>query len=206
VSGIPPGVDLISQAFASDVGVDNEALTFGNNGYVWFDVLGVTPARDRTLDEVKDQVETRWKDDQITSRLRTKATEMVQKLGQGGKLADEATGLGVKADTANTFKRDATVAGLPPAVIAAAFRAPKDGSGQAPGAGGNEWFVFHVSAVTVPELNLTAPEMKKMKDDLQRSLSDEDVGQYIAKLETDLGTTINQAAVAQVTGADSNSN
>ena len=51
-----------------------------SGGYVWYDVLGITPPRDRTLDEVKDQVEARWKDDQIASRLRTKATEMVQKL------------------------------------------------------------------------------------------------------------------------------
>ena len=53
-------------------------------------MLGITPSRERNLDEVKDQVEARWRDDQITSRLRTKATDMVQKLDQGGKLADEA--------------------------------------------------------------------------------------------------------------------
>ena len=133
-TGIPPGVDLIAQAFASDVGVDNEALQLGNNGFVWFDVLGITPSRDRTLDEVKDKVEARWRDDQITSRLMAKATDMVQKLGQGGKLADEAAGLGTKVESASPFKRDATVAGLPAAVIAAAFRTAKDGAGQAPGA------------------------------------------------------------------------
>ena len=85
----PRGLDVVSQAFNSDVGVDNDPISF-NGGYVWYDVLGITPSRERNLDEVKDQVEARWRDDQITSRLRTKATEMVQKLDQGGKLADEA--------------------------------------------------------------------------------------------------------------------
>ena len=28
-----------------------------NGGYVWYDVLGITPSRERSLDEVKDQVE-----------------------------------------------------------------------------------------------------------------------------------------------------
>ena len=204
VTGIPPGVDLIAQAFASDVGVDNEALQLGNNGFVWFDVLGVTPSRDRTLDEVKDKVEARWRDDQITSRLMAKATDMVQKLGQGGKLADEATGLGTKVESASPFKRDATVTGLPAAVIAAAFRTAKDGAGQAPGAGTDEWVVFRVTDVKAPPLDLASDEMKKLKDSIQRSLSDEDVGQYIAKLETEIGTTVNQAAVAQVIGANSN--
>ncbi|MBS0532034.1 MAG: SurA N-terminal domain-containing protein [Proteobacteria bacterium] len=203
VAGIPPGVDLVSQAFASDVGVDNEALQFGS-GYIWFDVLGVTPSRDRTLDEVKDQVETRWRDDQITSRLRTKATAMVEKLGQNATIADEAAAVGAKVENASAFKRDATVTGLPASVVAAAFRTAKDGAGQAPGAGNDEWVVFRVTDVTVPALDLASDEMKKLKDSIQRSQSDEDVGQYITKLETEIGTTINQAAVAQVTGATSN--
>ena len=204
MTGIPPGVDLIAQAFASDVGVDNEALQLGNNGFLWFDVLGVTPSRDRTLDEVKDKIEARWRDDQITSRLMAKATDLVQKLGQGGKLADEATGLGTKVESASPFKRDATVTGLPAAVIAAAFRTAKDGAGQAPGTGTDEWVVFRVTDVKVPPFDFASDEMKKLKDSIQRSLSDEDVGQYIAKLETEIGTTVNQAAVAQVTGANSN--
>ncbi|MGN6115579.1 MAG: SurA N-terminal domain-containing protein [Nitrobacter sp.] len=204
VGGIPPGVDLIAQAFASDVGVDNEALQFGNNGFVWFDVLGITPSRDRTLDEVKSQVEARWHDDQITSRLMAKATDMVTKLGQGGKLADEATGLGLKVESASAFKRNATVTGLPAAVVAAAFRTAKDAAGQSPGAGNDTWVVFRVTDIKDPAVDLASDDMKQLKETLQRSQSDEDVGQYIAKVETEIGTSINQAAVAQVTGASSN--
>jgi peptidyl-prolyl cis-trans isomerase D len=204
ITGIPPGVDLIAQAFASDVGVDNEALQFGNNGFVWFDVLGITPSRDRTLDEVKDKVEARWRDDQITDRLMTKATDLVKKLGQGGKLADEATALGLKVETTSPFKRNATVTGLPGPVVAAAFRTAKDAAGQAPDAGNDAWVIFRVTNVTEPKLDLAADAIKQLKDSLQRSLSDEDVSQYIAKVETEIGTSINQAAVAQVTGAGSN--
>ena len=204
VGGIPPGVDLIAQAFASDVGVDNEALQFGNNGFVWFDVLGITPSRDRTLDEVKGQVEARWRDDQITSRLMAKATDMVTKLGQSGKLADEATGLGLKVESASAFKRNATVTGLPAAVVAAAFRTAKDAAGQSPGAGNDTWVVFRVTDIKDPAVDLASDDMKQLKETLQRSQSDEDVGQYIAKVETEIGTSINQAAVAQVTGASSN--
>lgn len=202
VTGLPQGVELIAQAFASDVGVDNETLQIGNNGFVWFDVLGVTPSRERTLDEVKDKVEAGWRDDQIGSRLMTKATDMVRKLDQGGKLADEAAGLGLKVESASDIKRDGTAAGLPGAVIAAVFRTAKDGAGQAPGAGPDGWVVFRVTDVKVQPLNLASDEMKKLKDGLQRALADEDVGQYITKLETEIGTTINQAAVAQITGAN----
>jgi peptidyl-prolyl cis-trans isomerase D len=201
VSGIPQGLNVVTQAFSSDVGVDNDPIQLGG-GYVWFDVLGITPSRERGIDEVKDQVETRWRDDQITSRLRTKATEMVQKLNQGGKLADEAASLGLKVDTAAGFKRDATLPGVPTSVIEAAFRTPKDAVAQAPGAGGGDWIVFRVTDVTVPQADLASDEIKKLKDTLQRGLSDEQVAEYVTKLESQIGTRINQSALAQVTGAN----
>jgi peptidyl-prolyl cis-trans isomerase D len=201
VTNIPRGLDVVSQAFTSDVGVDNDPIPF-NGGYVWYDVLGITPSRERSLDEVKDQVETRWRDDQITSRLRTKATEMIQKLDQGGHLADEAANAGLKVETAAAFRRDASPPGVPASVVAAAFRTAKDGVGQVAGAAAGEWIVFRVTDVTVPPVDLASDEMKKLKETLLRALTDEQIGQYVTKLEADIGTTINEAAFAQVTGAN----
>jgi peptidyl-prolyl cis-trans isomerase D len=201
---IPRGLDVVSQAFTSDVGVDNDPIQF-NGGYVWYDVLGITPSRERTLDEVKDQVEARWREDQIAGRLRTKATDMVQKLDQGGKLADEATAAGLKVETAAGFKRDATPPGVPASVVAAAFRTAKDGTGQTQGAGPGEWIVFRVTDISAPPVDLASDDIKKMKDTLTRSLTDEQIAEYVTKLETDIGTSINEAAFAQVTGANSNS-
>jgi peptidyl-prolyl cis-trans isomerase D len=201
VSGIPQGLNVVTQAFSSDIGVDNDPIQF-NGGYVWFDVLGITPSRERGIDEVKDQVEARWREDQITSRLRTKATEMVQKLNQGGKLADEAAGLGLKVETAAGLKRDATVPGVPTSAIEAAFRTPKDVAAQAPGAAGGDWIVYRVTDVTVPPVDLASDEIKKLKETLLRGLSDEQVAEYVTKLESQIGTTINQSALAQVTGAN----
>jgi peptidyl-prolyl cis-trans isomerase D len=202
-ANIPPGLDVVSQAFNSDVGVDNDAISY-RGGYVWYDVLGITPSHERPLDEVKDQVEARWKDDQIASRLRTKATEMVQKLGQDGKLADEAASLGSKLETASNFKREDSPPGVPSGLIAAAFRTAKDGAGQTPASGGTEWIVFRVTDIKVPPVDFNSDDMKKLKDQLVRGLSDEQVALYVAKLEKNIGTSINEEGFAQVTGAASN--
>jgi peptidyl-prolyl cis-trans isomerase D len=203
VGNIPTGLDVVSQAFASDVGVDNDPIQF-KGGFVWYDVLAITPSHERALDEVKDQVEARWRDDQITGRLRAKATDIAQKLDQGGKLADEAAAAGLKVDTAAAFRRDASLPELPAATVAAVFRAARDGVGQSPGTGANEWIVFRVTDVTVPPADLASDEMKKLKETLSRGLTDEQVAQYVTKLESDIGTTVNEAAFAQVTGANNN--
>jgi peptidyl-prolyl cis-trans isomerase D len=200
-ANIPRGLDVVSQAFNSDVGVDNEPIQFGG-GYVWYDVLGITPSRERPLDEVRSQVEAKWREDQISSKLRAKATEMVQKLEQGGTLAEIAASAGLKVETAADFRRDASLPNVPSAVISAAFRTPKDGVGQTPGAGGSEWIVFRVTNITVPPVDAASADVKKLKDTLQRGLTDEQIAQYVSKIESVIGTSINQAAFAQVTGAN----
>jgi peptidyl-prolyl cis-trans isomerase D len=202
VTSVPRGLDVVMQAFNSDVGVDNDPISF-NGGYVWYDVLSITPSRERSLDEVKEQVEAKWREDQIADRLRTKATEMVKKLDQGGKLADEAASAGVTVETAADFKREGTPPGVPASVVAAAFRTAKDGAGQT-AAGTDQWIVFRVTDISVPPVDFASDDIKKMKDQLQRSLEDEQIAQYVTKLESDIGTTINESAFAQVTGANSN--
>ncbi|MHC4051254.1 SurA N-terminal domain-containing protein [Bradyrhizobium sp. 25ACV] len=201
VANIPQGLDVVSQAFNTDVGVDNDSISF-KGGYVWYDVLAITPSRDRNLDEVRDQVEARWRQDQIATKLKAKATEMVQKLEAGGKLADEAAAIGAKVETATGFKRDDTPASVPASVVAAAFRTAKDGVGQTPVTGGTEVIVFRVTDIVEPAVDAASDAVKKLKESLDRAQTEEQVASYVNKLETDIGTTINQAAFAQVTGAN----
>ncbi|WP_420131460.1 peptidyl-prolyl cis-trans isomerase [Rhodopseudomonas sp.] len=201
VKDIPQGLDLTTQAFNADVGVDTDAISY-QNGYVWFDVLGVTPSHERSLDEVKDQVEARWRAEQITERLRKMASELVQKLGADGKLADVAPA-GVTVETATGLKREGT-ASVPANVVEAVFKTAKDGTGQSQGGSGTEWYVFRVTDVTVPPVDLASADVTKLKDALIQRITDEQVGEYIAWLEKDLGTKINEQAFAQATGAASN--
>jgi peptidyl-prolyl cis-trans isomerase D len=202
VAAIPQGLDLASSAFNSDVGVDNDALSF-QSGYVWYDVLGITPSHERPLDEIKDKVEASWRADQISERLSKLATEMVQKLGSDGKLAEVAPP-GATVQPAVGIKREGASAGLPASVVDAVFRAPKDGFGQVQGASGNEWYVFRVTGDTVPPLDPNSAEAKQLKQRLVERMNDEQVGEYIAWLEKDIGTKINEEAVAQATGAATN--
>jgi peptidyl-prolyl cis-trans isomerase D len=200
-ANIPRGLDVVSQGFSSDVGVDNDPIQF-NGGYVWYDVVAITPSRERSLDEVRDQVEAKWRDDQITIRLRAKATDLVQRLEQGGKLAEVAAPAGLNVETASGLKRDASLPGLPAGAVAAAFRAAKDGVGQTPDVTANAWIVFRVTDISVPPVDLASDEMKKLKETVKRGLTDEQVAEYITKLEAEIGTNVNQTAFAQVTGAN----
>lgn len=202
VTDLPQGVDIVSPAFASNIGVENEPVQY-NGGELWFDVLGVTPSRDRSLDEVKDQVLARWKDEQVSTRLRAKAAEIVGKIEKGATLAAEAAAAGVKVETAKLFRRDSDAKDIPERLVTAAFRTPKDGVGQTEGTGASEWIVFKVTDIVVPPVDLASEDVKKLTDNLRRAEMEEQLAAYIAKLETDIGVTINQSAFATATGASS---
>jgi len=201
---LPKGVDLITAAFGSDVGVDNDPLTFPG-GEVWFDVLGTTPSRDRTLDEVKDQVTARWHDEQVATRLRDKAKALVEKLNKGGVFATEVKAAGLTSQTSAPFKRDDKVNGLPDLVVDTAFRTAKGAAAMAENTPASSGVVvLQVANVTTPAVDLNSDESKKMKEGLAQNLSDEQIGQYITHLETTLGVKVNENAFAIATGATNN--
>lgn len=202
VAGLPQGIDIIAPAFASNIGVENEPAQF-NGGEVWFDVLGITPSRERPLDEVKPQAETRWRDEQVSTRLRAKAAEIVEKLNKGAAFGAEATAAGVTIEKASLLRRDAEPKDVSERLIAALFRTPKDGIGQVEGGGASEWIVFKVTDVVVPPADLASEDVKKLKEALQRAEMEEQLAAYVARLETEIGITINQKAFAVATGAAS---
>lgn len=203
VQGLPQGVDLVSAAFGSDVGVENDSLHMRDGGEVWFDVLGVTPSRERTLDEVKDKVVKAWKDDKIAAHLRSKAVNMADALTKGATFADAAAKDGLSVEKTSPFKRTATVNGLPDQVVQAAFAVAKGAAGQTQGATGSEWVVFRVTDVTVPKPDLTSDAAKKLRDALSRAMGDEQIAAYIQNLENTIGVSVNQSAFAVATGAAS---
>lgn len=201
VEGLPQGIDIVSQGFNTEVGFENDPVQ-ANGGYVWYDVVSVTPARDRTFEEAKEQVAQRWREQEIATRLRAKADDMVQRLNAGGNFAEIAKEAGVTPGFSPLFKRSTTnMQGISPALVDAAFRTNKDKAGQAPGDGPTQIVVFRVNQVLEPKLDMESPEAKSLADTLKTVQSDEMLGQYIQRLQADIGATINQAAFDQVTGA-----
>ena len=86
--------------------------------------------------------------------------------------------------------------------LQAAFRTAKDSASQTEAAGGSQWVVFRVTDINTPAVDIASDDVKKLKDALQQGLNQEQSAQYVARLEKDIGTTINEAAVAQVVGSN----
>jgi len=191
--------DVVRAAFASDVGVDNDPIE-ADGGYIWYNVAAITPARPRTLDEVKADVEQHWRDDETASRLKSKASDLLEKLKNGETLDAIAAANGVKVETAKDIKRGVTTGGISERMAEAVFHTPKDAFATAEGDDPNQWIVFRVTDVNTPALDSKSPDGERIAQKVQRDLSDDLVGQYVARLEDDLGASVNSAVLAQATG------
>src|SRR6266403_2790843 len=194
---LPDAQRLLPAAFTTDIGVERDPLQF-EDGYIWYDVVGNSPSRERSLDEVKDQVEARWREQEIATRLDAKATEMLDKLKAGGTLAEIAAANHVKVETLTGLKRGEPAGPLSAAGIDAVFRTAKDGAGKADGAQAGEQIVFRVTDIVVPSLDKASEEAKRAVQSLNRGLSEDILAEYLAWLEREIGVTINQSALNQV--------
>jgi peptidyl-prolyl cis-trans isomerase D len=190
---------VISGAFANDVGFDTYPIQTPD-GYVWYEVEAITPARDRTLDEVKSEVETRWRDGQIAKRLQAKAADLLDKAKSGNPFDALAAADGLKVQIATGLKRGVTPADISAKVVDAAFHTAKGAFASSGGDQPTQLYVFQVTDVKTPPLDANSADGKKLDKILQQSVSDDIFSQYVTWLENHLGTTVNQSVLAQAVG------
>lgn len=196
-ANLPEAQRLLAGAFAADVGTDNDPLQV-DGGYIWYEVSGITPERDRTLDEVKEQVEARWREDEVASRLRSKANALLDKVKAGTEFAQAAAADGLKVETKAGIKRGGSSAPLSERTIDAIFRTAKDAAATAAAEQPAEQVVFRVTDVVAPTTNLESEESKRLRSTLNNAISGDVYGEYLELLEREVGVTINERALRQV--------
>ncbi|MEA2928618.1 MAG: peptidyl-prolyl cis-trans isomerase [Hyphomicrobiales bacterium] len=207
VAGLPAGVDVLANAFSSDVGVENEPLQIAGGGYLWFEVAGVKRTRERNLEEVRPEVEQRWRDDQAAERLKARASALLDKVKTGTSFADAAAADGFNVRTTFGLKRAGNPATLAPKVIDAVFRTDNGAANSTEGASPTEWVVFQVTDISVPSFDSASADAKRAEDTMRRTLTEDLLSQYVLRLQADLGATINLNALRTANSpGDPNSN
>jgi len=202
VGDVPKQPDVVSAAFNSDVGVDNEALQLSGGGYLYFDVTGVTPSRERPVDEVRDKVEQRWRDDEIAKRLKKEADDLVARLKGGSTLEQVAAEKNLQVQKVDDLRRGRAAGFVPANVVEAAFATPKGEIGSVEGQQETAHYVFRVTGVTDPRLDPKSDEAKTIAGSLKSAYADDLIGEYVTHLEKEIGIDINPTALNQIIGGE----
>ena len=197
VAGLVAGPETLKAAFASDVGVDNETVTTPDEGYVWFEVSGIEPAHERTLADVRDRVIAGWREEETARRLAQKAAEIVKQIAEGGDLDKIAADLGLEVKHDAAVKRGGA-ADLPVNVVVQIFDVPNGGAGSASIPVGR--VVFRVLDDVVPAFDPDAAESRTAAEQMNTAMEQDVLGQFVAKLEADVGVKVNGAALRAAVG------
>ena len=150
INDLPELPELLKQAFETEVGIENPAINIGSTGYVFYEVQGVTPARDRTLDEVHDKVVADWKSAEAEKRLDAKAAELAKQVKDGAALDAIAAELKLEKQTKRGVKREADDADFGKEGVAAMFALAEGGTGMVPTPARDGRIIFKVAEVFEP--------------------------------------------------------
>ncbi|MBL3684449.1 MULTISPECIES: peptidylprolyl isomerase [Sinorhizobium] len=193
VKDLPEPRALLQEVFKADVGTDTLAVNIGRDGSAWFDVEEIIPARDRTLDEVRDEVAADWTAEQQRAALAAKAKELKERIEKGAKLADIASELGLVVETKTGLTRGTNDASLSPAAVIAAFGGPNGHVANAPGIGGDGQVLMQVTSVEEKAPADALDNDSSQIEAIARASGDDILDQMVSTLQTAYGVSINQS-------------
>jgi peptidyl-prolyl cis-trans isomerase D len=188
-------VPRVSQAiFRATEGQLTPSVQLAGNGNLYFDLNRIDPARDQTLDEVREQVAQALTTERTNDALQAAASDAVARLDRGEALADIAASFSVFPQLSQPFTRFGNEdGGIDGSVASAVFAGGPDHHGQAVSQAG-EFIVFDVVDVRVAEGNLAEQANASLENEVRVGL----YGEFVTAVRDEIGLRTNQQALQQV--------
>ncbi len=195
VKDLPETASLLTAVFAAEQGIENAPINVGSNGFLWYEVLQITPERERPMSEVKDTVVSDWKVAKAAELLAAKAAEVTKQAAGGKSLDDIASELKLTTDTKRGLKRDVEDPDLDVSAVETAFGGGKGLVTSSGGAAGDKQIILKVVETYEPTNNSAASLADDQKKRAASALSDDLLDQLVAKLQLAFPVTINQPLI-----------
>lgn len=198
IEDLPESRNLLAAVFESEANVENPAIPTGGNGYLFFEVEGVTPARERTLDEVTARVTTDWKAAEGKARLDARAAELQKRLTDGTATLDAiAAEIGAEKQVKRGLKRDADDADFGTSGVQSVFSVPEGGVGLTPAATAEAQLLYKVTEVFEPAAADASAVDEAAQGAFSNGMADDLLDELVARLQGEYAVTVNRSAIEQ---------
>ncbi|MGE0004995.1 MAG: SurA N-terminal domain-containing protein [Parvibaculaceae bacterium] len=201
---VPFKEGVLKQAFESDTGVENDALTTPSGGYVWYEVREVTPSSVKPFDTIKAEVEVDWKAQKLREIAMDKAKQLVERAQNGVTLDALAGEAKAEVKTVQGLKRNETTNEFGPEAVSALFSVPENGFAFAPEGDGKGAKIMQSQAVLIPTFDANSEEAKTIAKALTDGVGANLAASYVADVQNELGVYVDEGMWRQVTGANAN--
>lgn len=200
VPDLPQQAALLTAAFDTDEGVEADPVQVGSEGFVWYEVAGVTAERQKPLEEVRDAVAAAWTQAETARLVAEVANAIRDRAAKGEELATLAAELLAKAPdgqprppkTSAEMLRNDTGQDLPAAAVQAGFSAPQGGVTVADGAAPQQKLVIKVAKV-IDSRDVPAGQQLQTRMDSQ--IGDDLMSNMVRDLQTREEVILNRQAI-----------
>lgn len=196
---LPRKAELLKAIFESDVGVDNNPLPAGE-GYIWYDVREVTPAKIKPLDTVREQVIADITAAKVRELAEGKAKALVERASGGATLESLAQEAGATVQTVQGLKRNETSPEFGAEAIAALFSVPDNGFAAALEGDGKAARVMQSQPVLLPPFEVKSEEAKTIAGTIKDGSANDLLSSYLGALQAQAGVAINEKLWRQISG------
>ena len=197
---VPGKQELLKASFASDVGVENDALT-PQDSFFWYEVREVIPSALKPFDAVKKQVTSDVTARKIRELLTERATALVKSLDGGAKLEQLATEAKAEIKTARGLKRNEADPDFDIPAVTALFSVPENEFAWSLEGDGKTAKIMQSQAVLAVPFDSQSPAGKELAKTLKDETSNDLLTTYLTALQEQIGVSINETLWRQVSGA-----
>jgi peptidyl-prolyl cis-trans isomerase D len=187
--------------FDATPGVETETLELTDGGYAWYELVSVTPERQKTFEEVKTEVLGNYIEAEKRKAIAALASKLVDRLNAGEKLEAIAKDVGgAKIERTAALKRtDAPPQALPALGVKEAFGLPKGGVAHVPTPDGRSHVIIRVADITAAA-PATTEQTVALKDEVAKQVRIDLLEQYVGGLRERYGVTVNETLLKQALG------
>ena len=194
-----PG-EVLSDAFSLEEGEESEAVELASHdGYFFISVREVTPPALKPFDEVRDQVEQRWRDEERKKRI-SNTVRSIREAVEGGQTLEQAASQYDRTPTSLVLDRKFENEAISRAFNEQIFSATKGELVSGPAALGEAQIIADVRNVGFAMSTVPADQKKLFAQYVGQQLDQELVEAFVTAVRDDFDIQINQAQMDAVFG------
>ncbi|MEM8972184.1 MAG: SurA N-terminal domain-containing protein [Pseudomonadota bacterium] len=193
------GANIVSTAFGSSVGVENEVVELADGGYAWVRVLKVNKSTQKPYDSVQDGVKKLWSENQTAAEVSKLAKSLSEKVKAGTSIEDVAKTAGAELKTSPAFKRNDSLPDLPAAGVQRAFALKSGETASTASPDGKTRVVFSVKEIKAAQKGKKEDE-ERLDQEILGQLRTDTIAQYVGALRKRMGVDLNQQLIDQTVG------
>jgi peptidyl-prolyl cis-trans isomerase D len=197
---VPAKQEVLKAAFASDVSVENDALT-PQDSYYWYEVREVIPSALKPLDAVKAQVSSDVTARKIRELLTEHATGLVKSLDGGATLERLATEAKAEIKTARGLKRNEASPDFDVPAVTALFSVPENEFAWSLEGDGKTAKIMQSQAVLAEPFDSKSSAAKELVQSVKEAAAKDILTTYLTALQDQVGVSINNTLWQQVSGS-----